>query len=63
MINLTERIAAVLREHGVGDECLVDWTRPKRLAAALVEELGLKPADTLTPDDGVFYVTKVFKDD
>jgi hypothetical protein len=33
------------------------------VAHAVVKELGLKPADKLTPEDGIFYVTKVYKDD
>jgi hypothetical protein len=39
--DIQQRIADVLRSRGVGDECLVDWSRADRLASILVSELGL----------------------
>lgn len=36
-----QHIANILRRYGVGDECLVDWSRADRLASIMVTELGL----------------------
>lgn len=72
MTDIIGRVAEVIEEdmmnQSEGDceqgmiQASLDAINFRQVADAVIAELGLKPADKLTPQDGTFYVTKVWKD-